>query len=1222
MKKTIFVSIILALSILLFSGTQSLTRAGTISGKIVDSSGTQGLADVLIDVVDNISAGFVTWGMTNSVGYFSLGDLPAGKYKLIMGPLDFGQNYLAPIWYYNKDSFTAATVVDVPDQGQIVLNDQQLRIGGKVTGVVKGLSGPLAGVFVAQWDDSMNNYYVGDWTDDSGRYSLTLPVGSWKIIFDPWFISGNYDNYFYQFYNGVYGPAEALLVPVAENTTTELEDAQLGPMVMGTISGRVTDRDTRGIQNVEVRVRNTVSGFNYSVSTGADGYYSVEAPPGDYKVMFNPPPDIGNYVSEWYQGTNNPNMAKLVYVAPGQPTPDIDARLDPVNRVQSMDIGVYNDALIASFYPSPGFKNLVQSATLNGPNGYYYNFNLQSDTLDWLTECRYLSGWSKSLGTNFLYGDYTLSVMYYDGLTETYSKTLTQTTVEPVATGSVTVVVKTDGGADVSWSLPENNQGKYYQVRVKSFDGKTEYFSSNQITGMSVLIDQNSLSIPSSYLRCLEENETYRWIIRVHDGDPSITNFGVNVYNTIKNSYITQSYNPGIPGMRAQREVARDNNGRLEIGFDVRSGLRNNVTQAKVTGPNFSYEYDLVNDRIDLSTTTSFIKGWDHFDAPWDYGVYTFTINYDDDENGVVDHTDTFTKTLNSATVLPVDPTTMMATVFPNGMVRFEWALPVGAANQYYAVRLRSSDGTKEYYNSGLLKDQGYVNTSFNSLRGLEQAKTYKWFIVVLDQSVDRLSNTARETEKKEFFYNPFNVDYRTLAVTKIGNGRVTSSTMGIDCGPYCQDTFVKGLPVTLIPTPDSGYAFIGWGGDCSGTGTCTVTMDTARAVTANFDINTPSSGAPGEDVIVNPIEPETSTTPVEIIFDSVTAPGSTYLDVTETIPDPPSGFQLGETPTYYEITTTATYSGPIEVCIDYTDISYLDENNLKLFHYEGNEWVDRTTSLDTVNNVICGIVEGFSAFAVFEKEDDSSPCAPFNLEATPNPVPVNTSIALNATLADNGSKIKWAQYSLDGEATWVPMLPVDGAFDSRTENVTALIGPFTTPGVHEVCVKGIDAWFNLGEKTCIFVVAYDPEGGFVTGGGWISSPLGAYAPSPSLTGKATFGFVSKYKKGAKVPTGETEFQFKVANFNFHSESYEWLVVAGPKAQYKGVGTINGTGEYGFMLTAIDGQINGGHGVDKFRIKIWDKATDEIIYDNQMGASDTGDPTTALGGGSIVIHKE
>lgn len=116
-------------------------------------------------------------------------------------------------------------------------------------------------------------------------------------------------------------------------------------------------------------------------------------------------------------------------------------------------------------------------------------------------------------------------------------------------------------------------------------------------------------------------------------------------------------------------------------------------------------------------------------------------------------------------------------------------------------------------------------------------------------------------------------------------------------------------------------------------------------------------------------------------------------------------------------------------------------------------------------------------------------------------------------------------------------------------------------------------------------------------------------------TGKATFGFVSKYQKGANVPTGNTEFQFKVADLNFKSTSYDWLVIAGTKAQYKGTGTINGAGEYGFMLTAIDGL------PDMFRIKIWDKAAGEVVYDNMLGVEDTADPNTAIQGGSIVIHK-
>jgi hypothetical protein len=95
-----------------------------------------------------------------------------------------------------------------------------------------------------------------------------------------------------------------------------------------------------------------------------------------------------------------------------------------------------------------------------------------------------------------------------------------------------------------------------------------------------------------------------------------------------------------------------------------------------------------------------------------------------------------------------------------------------------------------------------------------------------------------------------------------------------------------------------------------------------------------------------------------------------------------------------------------------------------------------------------------------------------------------------------------------------------------------------------------------------------------------------------------------------------------MANLNFHSNSYDWLVVAGAHAKFKGVGTINGNGSYGFMLTATDSAISGGGDEDKFRIKIWDKNDgDVIVYDNQLGENDDSYAGTEIGGGSIVIHK-
>lgn len=179
----------------------------------------------------------------------------------------------------------------------------------------------------------------------------------------------------------------------------------------------------------------------------------------------------------------------------------------------------------------------------------------------------------------------------------------------------------------------------------------------------------------------------------------------------------------------------------------------------------------------------------------------------------------------------------------------------------------------------------------------------------------------------------------------------------------------------------------------------------------------------------------------------------------------------------------------------------------------------------------------------------------------------------------------------------------------------------YTSAGVYTLKLTVTDKDGGSAYSTYEYVVVYDPSAGFVTGGGWINSPAGAYAADPTLTGKASFGFVSRYQKGAPVPTGQTQFQFSVAGLSFHSTSYDWLVIAGSKAQYKGTGTINGTGGYGFMLTATDGQLTGGGGMDKFRIKIWDKATGAVVYDNMMGSTDTDSPTTMLGGGSIVIHK-
>lgn len=182
----------------------------------------------------------------------------------------------------------------------------------------------------------------------------------------------------------------------------------------------------------------------------------------------------------------------------------------------------------------------------------------------------------------------------------------------------------------------------------------------------------------------------------------------------------------------------------------------------------------------------------------------------------------------------------------------------------------------------------------------------------------------------------------------------------------------------------------------------------------------------------------------------------------------------------------------------------------------------------------------------------------------------------------------------------------------------------FTAVGVYTVAIAVTDACGEASTAGYRYAVVYDGSAGFVAGSGWITSPTGAYVPDPALTDRASFGFVAKYAKGnSKAPVGVAEFHFSVANFEFQSSSCESLVVSGAKARFKGTGKVNGAGNYGFELTAWDGQESGGGGTDRLRISISDlDSGNALVYDNQVDSPGGADPATILGGGSIVILKK
>jgi hypothetical protein len=90
-----------------------------------------------------------------------------------------------------------------------------------------------------------------------------------------------------------------------------------------------------------------------------------------------------------------------------------------------------------------------------------------------------------------------------------------------------------------------------------------------------------------------------------------------------------------------------------------------------------------------------------------------------------------------------------------------------------------------------------------------------------------------------------------TLNVSVAGNGTVTSSPSGISCPSLCTMNYASGTPVTLTATPAGGATFNGWGGACSGNGSCSVTMNSLESVTAMFSA-AGGGGGPGSQTFVS----------------------------------------------------------------------------------------------------------------------------------------------------------------------------------------------------------------------------------------------------------------------------------------------------------------------------------------------------------------------------------
>jgi hypothetical protein len=149
---------------------------------------------------------------------------------------------------------------------------------------------------------------------------------------------------------------------------------------------------------------------------------------------------------------------------------------------------------------------------------------------------------------------------------------------------------------------------------------------------------------------------------------------------------------------------------------------------------------------------------------------------------------------------------------------------------------------------------------------------------------------------------------------------------------------------ITFTPSNTNNYNTV------SSTVTVIVTDNQGNAVTT------------GTNVTANPISA------VAMMFTEVTSAG----DVTVTaasVPPPPADYRI-LTGSSYDITTTAVYNGQILVCLNYSDAALANlsnESGIGLFHHNGTNWDNITNSVDTTNNVVCGLTNSLSPFTLGE---------------------------------------------------------------------------------------------------------------------------------------------------------------------------------------------------------------------------------------------------------------
>ena len=156
--------------------------------------------------------------------------------------------------------------------------------------------------------------------------------------------------------------------------------------------------------------------------------------------------------------------------------------------------------------------------------------------------------------------------------------------------------------------------------------------------------------------------------------------------------------------------------------------------------------------------------------------------------------------------------------------VTFQWDAPSGVFPAVTGYKMHYGDAPGHYTHT---VDMGLPPDNTFTISGLTPGTPY--YFAATDYN-----GIAESGPSTEVFLPSL-----TVSVGGTGNGSVNSSPSGIACASGstkdCAMNYSVGTQVTLMSSPSWGSSFAGWSGACSGAGSCTVSVDSVKNVTANF---------------------------------------------------------------------------------------------------------------------------------------------------------------------------------------------------------------------------------------------------------------------------------------------------------------------------------------------------------------------------------------------------